>query len=163
MPRSREGKPCPGDAVRKLPEAFGQLLDLRVGIPASQPPDPRACCTVLEPYHLRYLVKEPFHCRIVLCMSQWTSQRLAALVRAQRGRGGMEEGQILHAFVAQWLRLGQRMADPSAGSLKVFSLVKGGANPHAGPHGGMVHSHAIQSAVGRIDVHAIPLRDPIRP
>ena len=146
---------CPEGMIRNLAEAFETLLKIRTTPSSTMPPDPRVCCTVLDSNHTRYLIKEPFHCQVLVCMSDWTSRRLVDLIQAHVDHGERARAQILPGFVAKWIRSAMKISNGDWESAKIFSLPEVSGDPHVSMPRRNVRSISIHSAVGRIDLHAV--------
>lgn len=146
---------CPEGMIQNLAKAFEALLKIRTTPSSTMPPDPRVCCTVLDSNHTRYLIKEPFQCQILVCMSDWTSRRLVDLVQAHVDHDERSRTRVLPGFVATWCKAAIKMCNASWESAKVFSLPEVDGDPHVSMPRRKVHSISINSAVGRIDFHAI--------
>ncbi len=146
---------CPEGVIQKLPRAFEKLLQVRTNPSQAMPPDPRVCCTVLDSYHTRYVIKEPFQCQILVCMSDWTSRRLVQLINEYVQHEERDESGILPGFVATWFRTAMKMQNAAWESVKIFSLPRNDADPHTSMPRRNVQSVSVQSAVGRIDFHVI--------
>jgi hypothetical protein len=146
---------CPDKVHQKLPEAFEKLLKVRTNPSRTMPPDPRVCCTVLDSHHTRYLIKDPFQCEVLVCMSDWTSRSLMQLIKTHFQHEELDESGILPDFVVTWLKSAMNLKNADWDSVKISSLPEGDGDPHNSMPRRNVRSVSVLSAVGRIDFHVI--------